>query len=228
MMQRLMSIAERQLHLIIAGNWEAVDPELVEYLEDELENDPREDLVGVAFCLLKMGISPEKAVSLLSWKEFESFCMKGLQIQGMEAFGGVRFKQGGRRYEIDVLGIGEDKILLIDCKMWSMRGRSNKMRLAAEEHLRRAIAFDEAMRSEKIRGFSKEEGRSNIIPIVVSWLEVTLTRSREGLAVVSLRDFPRFLDSLDELEDDFFRIETNYRIRAMKGFPSRGKLPLRS
>ncbi|MEM1984092.1 MAG: hypothetical protein QXW76_02400 [Candidatus Korarchaeum sp.] len=211
---RLM--VERQLHLMIAGDWESVDPELIEYLEEELGGDPRRDPVGVAFCLLKLGIPPERATSLLNWREFEIFCVRGLQLHGMDTLRGVRFKQGGKGYEVDILGVGDELSLLIDCKMWSMRGRSGRIRSAAKEHLVRTMAFNEAMEFGAVEGLVKEEGRSYLIPVVVSWLEVDITKSREGVALVSLRNFPRFLDSLDEIGDEFLRIEADYRIRVKR------------
>lgn len=225
---KLAELAEKQLHLMVAGNWEAVDPELIDYLEENLGVSPEEDRVGVAFCLLKLGVSPERATSLLDWRDFEAFCMRGLQIHGMDALGRLRFKRGSRRYEIDVLGLGGGLSLLIDCKMWSMRRRASKMEHAAEEHLIRAMAFDEAMRSGSIVELEKEEGRSYIIPVIVSWLEIGLTKSKRGVAVLSLRNFPRFLDSLDELKDEFLGIETDYKIRIRRGAPSQRRLPQRS
>lgn len=225
MLSILKELAERQLHLMILGDWKSVDPKLLEYLEDELGTEPERDPIGVAFCLLKIGVSPERAISLLSWKDFEAFCMRGLQIHGMEAIRGLRFKDD-RRYEIDVLGIGEKLILLIDCKMWSMRGRSGKIEPAARDHLRKAKAFDEAMRSGSINGLIKESGKSQIIPFIVSWLDTGVVRSKEGVAIVSLRNFPNFLNSLDELED-FVKIDVDYRIKIRRETPSRNLSVLR-
>ncbi|MDW8036303.1 MAG: hypothetical protein RMI85_07590 [Candidatus Korarchaeum sp.] len=225
---RLAEIAEKQLHLIIAGYWEAVDPDLIEYLEEELGDNPREDPVGVAFCLLKLGIPPERATSLLNWKDFEAFCTRGLQIHGMDALERLRFKQGSKRYEIDVLGVGGDVNLLIDCKMWSAKRRSSKVEYAAKGHLVKAMAFNEAMRSGTISSLEKEEGRSCIVPVIVSWLETGLMRSKEGSAVVSLRNFPRFLESLVELEEEFLRIEADYKIRIKREVLSQRKPPQRS
>jgi Holliday junction resolvase len=221
----LKELAERQLHLMILGDWKGVDPELLEYLEGELGAEPERDPIGVAFCLLKIGVSPERATSLLSWKDFENFCMRGLQIHGMEAIRGLRFKND-RRYEIDVLGIGEKLILLIDCKMWSMRGRSGRIESIARDHLRKAKAFDEAMRSESINDLIKESGKSQIIPVIVSWLDTGVVRSKEGVAIVSLRNFPSFLNSIDELED-FLKIDVDYRIKIRRETHSRNLSVLR-
>jgi hypothetical protein len=207
----LKDLAESQLHLMILGDWKRVDPKLLEYLEDELGTEPERDPIGVAFCLLKIGVSPEKATSLLSWKDFEAFCMRGLQIHGMEAIRGLRFKND-RKYEIDVLGVSDEFILLIDCKMWSVRGRPGKIESVARGHLRKAEAFDEAMRSGSIDCLIKEHGESQIIPVIVSWLDTGVVRSREGVAIVSLRNFPSFLNSLDELEE-FVRIDVDYRVK---------------
>lgn len=225
---RLAELAEKKLHLMVSGNWEAVDPDLIDYLEENLEASPREDPVGVALYLLKLGVSPERATSLLDWRGFEALCMRGLEMHGMETLGRLRFKRGSKRYEIDVLGVSEDSSLLIDCKMWSVRGRASKMEQAAEEHLIRAMAFDEAMRSGSIIELEKEKGRSRIIPVVVSWLETGLMKSKRGVAVLSLRNLPRFLDSLGELEDEFLGIEADYKIKIRRGAPSRMGLPQRS
>jgi hypothetical protein len=225
MSSMLKDLAERQLHLMILGDWKRVDPKLLEYLEGELGTEPEKDPIGVAFCLLRIGVSPEKATSLLSWKDFETFCMRGLQIHGMEAIRGLRFKND-RRYEIDVLGIGEGLILLIDCKMWSTKGRSGKIESVARDHLRKAKAFDEAIRFDSIDGLIRGTGKSQIIPVIVSWLDTGVVRSKDGVAIVSLRNFPSFLNSIDELED-FLKIDVDYRIKIRRETPSRNLSVLR-
>lgn len=211
----LAETARRQLHLIVAGDWSSIDRRLIEYFEDELGTDPSKDPVGVAFCLLKLGIPPEKATTLLSWKEFEGFCMRGLQLCGMEALGRIMFKHHGRRYEIDVLGLRNDLSLILECKMWSMRTRSSKIVAEAKKHLTRVLAFNEAMKSGSIELLSRKSGKSFLIPVIVSWLDVGSTRFEGKVAIVSLSVFPRFLEALDELKEDF--IEADYRITLREG-----------
>lgn len=217
----LSELAKKQLHLIVAGDWSSVNGRLLGYLEEELGAHPSEDPVGAAFCLLKLGIPAEKAVSLLNWREFEAFCLRGLQLNGMEAISGVRFGHGSKRYEIDVLGLGDDVSLLLECKMWSMKTRFSKILSEVKKHMDRTLAFCETIKSNCIDNICREHGRSFLVPIIVSWLNMGPVKFEGKVALVSLSDFPKFLNILDEIKEDFIKLD--YRI-TLKGAPSRNQL----
>lgn len=222
----MREIALRSIHLMVSGNWEQVPSELLAYLKDELGRDPKEDLVGASFLLIKLGVSPEKAVALLHWKGFEKLCERGLEINSFHTKRNIRFKVEGRKHEIDVLAWDSDIIMALDCKMWS-KGRSPrayKVMEAADKQYKRSEALKQALEIGKIEGLKIEEGKSVIVPCVVTWLDFGVALSKKGVPIVPLSKLPSFLNDIRSMIDEVAVLEVNRRIR--RGGPSQHQLPL--
>lgn len=222
----LREAALRSIHLMMSGSWERVPSELLAYLRKELDKDPREDLVGVSFLLIKLGVNPEKAVALLKWRGFEQLCERGLEIAGFHTKRNVRFRVEGRKHEIDVLAWDPDIILTLDCKMWSKGGspKAYKIIEAADNHYERSEALKQAIELGKIEGLKTEEGKSFIVPCVITWLDFGVVLSRKGVPIVPLSKLPSFLNDIRSLLGEVAVLETKRRIR--REASSQHQLPL--
>ena len=220
--------ALRSLHLMVAGRWEAIPGGLLSYLEETLGFHPSEDPVGTAFLLIGLGVSPERAIALLNWRDFEVLCERGLQISGFSTRRGVRFSFGGRRYEVDVLAVDSDLALVIDCKMWSKGGtpRASKILEAAEHQLERAIALKGAIERGLVPELGTEPGRGSMVPCVVTWLDFGTRLSKSGVPVIPVSKLPSFLNDLREMLDEIRVIDTDFRIQIGRGASSQPRLPL--
>lgn len=99
-----------------------------------------EDRLKLAIAAVRFGATIEDSASTLSWKEFESFCLKVLEENGYSCCQGFRFKTPkGRRYECDVVATMNTLILLADCKHYA--GRVKGLKVAVDKHLERARGF---------------------------------------------------------------------------------------
>ena len=157
------------------------------------------DYEVLIFNLLKKGFSIEEILFYLGWKELESICAALLSLNSFKILKNLRFKSGGRRYEIDVVGIKGDKILLIDCKKWRRYPISGVLK-AVEKQLERAIAFSKVLEKTQVAKFVNFYNEALLIPMVVT-LTVDFKGSCPVVPVSMLKDFlDHFEDFLDNME----------------------------
>ena len=137
----------------------------------------------VALSLCSLGVPLEDVSSLLSWKEFESFCADLLRSAGYNVRENVRLRKPTA--QIDIVAIGTSLVLSVDCKHWK-RGASPST-LAK-------VARDQNKRNELLR-----KGLSDPRPIVS--VIITLAQQGErfvaGAAVVPLSALRSFLNTAD-------------------------------
>jgi Holliday junction resolvase-like predicted endonuclease len=138
-------------------------------------------LVAVSLC--SIGVQPEEVSSLLSWKEFESFCGDLLRSAGYEVRENVRLRKPTA--QIDLVATGASMVLSIDCKHWK---RSASVSTLAK------VAQDQRKRNGLLR-----KTLSDSLPIasVIITLSQQAERFVDGAAVVPLYSLRSFLDSVE-------------------------------
>jgi len=137
----------------------------------------------------------EQIIEEIDWKDFEELVTEILEKHDFKTHHNFRFKTE-RRYEIDVLGIRNDIILLIDCKQWG-KGRYKK------SALKNAINHQK-QRTEQLKTFLKNNiiaqaklkitrlAKTTFIPLIVTWLEEDLIEY-ENVLIVPIWKFNEFL-----------------------------------
>jgi restriction endonuclease len=68
----------------------------------------------------------ERAMRALTWQEFEKFSEECLLRAGFKTQKGVIFSDGGRRWQIDLVGVKNQILLAVDCKHWKAPNYSFK------------------------------------------------------------------------------------------------------
>ncbi len=119
----------------------------------------------------------EQIIEEIDWKDFEELVARILEKYYFKTYHNFRFKTE-RRYEIDVLGIRNNVIFVIDCKQWG-KGRYKK------SALKNAIN-DQKQRTEQLKKFLKNNiiaqtklritklSKTTFISLIVTWLEEDL------------------------------------------------------
>jgi Holliday junction resolvase-like predicted endonuclease len=138
----------------------------------------------VAMTLCSIGVPPEDVSSLLSWKEFESFCADLLRAAGFAVRENVRLRKPTA--QIDIVAEGASVVLSVDCKHWK-RGASASA-LAK-------VAQDQHRRNESLRKTIPDA--PPIISVVITFAQQP-ERFASGAAVVPLFALRSFLNSLDD------------------------------
>ncbi len=137
----------------------------------------------------------EEIIEEIDWKDFEELVTKILEKHDFNTHHNFRFKTG-RRYEIDVLGIRNEIILLIDCKQWG-RGRYKKSAL-------KNATNNQKQRTKQLKRFLKNNiiaqnklkitklSGTKFITLIVTWLEEDLIE-HENVLIVPIWKFNEFL-----------------------------------
>lgn len=97
----------------------------------EVDNVKR---LRLAIYALHMGADAELLTSLLRWNEFEDFAALVLEQNGWVVMKNVRFKEGGRQWQIDVVGYRKPVVVCVDCKHWHRRICTSALSKIAASH----------------------------------------------------------------------------------------------
>ncbi|MEM2098788.1 MAG: nuclease-related domain-containing protein [Candidatus Bathyarchaeia archaeon] len=77
--------------------------------------------LNIAIKAISLGADFETVARMLLWREFEEIAATALKRAGYIVTKNLRFKQGERKWEIDIVGCRKPIVLCIDCKHWQRR-----------------------------------------------------------------------------------------------------------
>jgi hypothetical protein len=137
----------------------------------------------VALCLCSLGVSPEIVSSLLSWKEFESFCAHLFRAAGYEVKENIHLRKP--RAQIDLLALGPSLILSVDCKHWKRWAPISMLSRVVKDQLRRNLLLRRTITDPR-----------PIFPVILTLVQQG-ERFVDGAAVVPLLTLRSFLGSVE-------------------------------
>ncbi len=133
--------------------------------------------------MLREGEGIESIVKDMTWQDFEGIVSEIFSANGFRTFRNFRFSSKKKRYEIDVVAVAPPRIMLTDCKHWSVRqGKSTGLRAAAEGQGRRAEEFASKMQEFGMLGVERWK-RAAIIPVVVTLYQESVIESNGTFVV---------------------------------------------
>jgi Holliday junction resolvase-like predicted endonuclease len=115
-----------------------------------------------------LGADIESLSRFLGWQEFEEITAEVLEQNGYATKRTVRFKQRGRRWEIDVVGCRKPLVLCIDCKHWSRGVHLSSLQRMAQDQAERVAAFAEFLPSTKLNLPCSSWEKAKFIPVILS------------------------------------------------------------
>ena len=124
--------------------------------------------VKLAVKAVELGAGVERISDFLSWREFEEIASVALDLNGYVAARNVHFTQGGRRWEIDVVGCKKPLVVCIDCKQWHHGMNPSTLARIAESQARRVDAFSKALPNVKLALPCVKWEKAQFIPVIVS------------------------------------------------------------
>ena len=116
---------------------------------DRVEVDS-ESRLKIAVKAASLGADIQNISDMLCWQEFEEIAAIALKINGYTVKKNVRFKHGGRRYEIDVVGCRKPLVVCIDCKRWQHAIAASALRKIVEEQSQRTDALADTLPNAQI------------------------------------------------------------------------------
>ena len=149
----------------------------------------------VAIAALKLGADFEKVCQYLKWDEFEGFSMKVLEYHNYNVLKNLRFKDGKKRWEIDLLACKKPVIISVDCKHWKSNWSRGTISRLAEVQVARTRSL--AMILPKIWDkLALEHWRGvKVLPIILS-LRPGPFKLHNNVPIVSIFQFQSFLSDL--------------------------------
>ncbi len=127
-----------------------------------------EDRLKMAVTAVTMGATIEESASMLSWKEFESFCTKVLEENGYSCVQEFRFKSiRGQRFECDILAIRKPLLVMADCKHYL--GRVKGLRTIVEKQRKRVDALSKSVPTV-VRSIPQivEWNEAEVVPVIIT------------------------------------------------------------
>ncbi|MEM4315606.1 MAG: nuclease-related domain-containing protein [Nitrososphaerota archaeon] len=122
-----------------------VDPDLAAQVIEMYWRAEPSSRVLTAIKALEHGCDPSSVARLLSWGEMESFTMEAGRRTGYRVFGNIHFREGRKRYQVDLILWRDSVCLIVDCKRWAkpltgktlldVAGRQEVRTKALAEHL---------------------------------------------------------------------------------------------
>lgn len=176
------------------------------YLHDGFLQTSALQRVGLAVRALQLGADNERVSGFLEWKEFERLTAAALDMHGYAVKLNLRFRQGGRSWEMDIIGCRRPLVVCVDCKHWRRGLYPSKLRKVVDEQVKRTVAFSEFVPNQKVRVECASWEETTLIPVVVS-LVPTSFRFYNGTPIVPILQLQDFLVQLPMCSDSLRRIE---------------------
>jgi len=177
--------------------------ELLSKLQNEGLISMRGNLVEVTFSqradlgafAVQHGADPLTVSALLSWQEFESISAIAFERNGYRVAKNLRFRQGGRKWEMDIIGMREPLLVCADCKQWRHGLNLSALQRITEAQVARAKALScsPSMLFEKLKCNRTE--RITLVPVVIS-LIATKSKFYSGTPIVPVFQLHDFLNQL--------------------------------
>ena len=149
--------------------------------------------LGDVQSIVKDGKDVENIAKEMTWQDFEGIAAEIFAANGFRTHRNFRFSSKKKRYEIDVVAMDSPRIILADCKHWSIRqGKTSGLRAAAEAQKVRAIEFASKIQEYGLLGI-QEWKPATVIPMVITLYQESIVEGN-GTFVVPLFKLNSFIE----------------------------------
>jgi Holliday junction resolvase-like predicted endonuclease len=147
--------------------------------------------VKIAIKAASLGADLQTISHLLCWQEFEEIAAEALKNNGYAVQRGLRFKHGGRRWEIDVVGCRKPLIVCIDCKRWQHAIGPSALKKIVDSQIERTHALADSLPNPKIDLACTKWEKAKFVPAVLSLFQSAYKFIYEVpvVPVLQLQDF---------------------------------------
>ncbi len=179
----------------------------------------------IADCASVIGSDLKTVSKLLDYRGFEGFICEILKRNGFSTLKNFRFsdkslfkrKTNQIRYEIDIVGIFKNYVLLIDAKQWNRKDSFGAINKAANLQYQRAVALKENLEVLsglvlKILGNSANPKKLmplTLFPIIVALEDSWIKTNENQVPLVSIYTLNAFLQEFEWYIDSFQKVVIN-------------------
>lgn len=161
---------------------------------DVVEADDMQRL-RLAVYAVNLGADLEQTSSLLLWQEFEGMAAFALRQNEYGVIKNLRFKHGGRRWEIDIVGYKKPFVICIDCKHWHHGLSPSASKRITIEQTERTEALAKSLPNPAIKAEFTSWTMTRLIPAILS-LTTGVSKFHDNVPIVSVLQLQDFLTQL--------------------------------
>ncbi len=138
-----------------------------------------------------LGADIEHISDLLCWQEFEEIAAIALKKNGYVVQKNFRFKNGPKRWEIDVVGCKKPIVICIDCKHWQRAISPSALRKIVDLQTQRARALADSLPSINTKLECVKWEKAKFMPAVLSLIpsDYKFYQKVPVVPVLQLQDF---------------------------------------
>lgn len=151
--------------------------------------------LGLAVRAVSLGADLEAVSRLLQWQEFETMAAFALAQNGYNVTRNLRFKHGGRRWEIDIVGCRKPLVMCIDCKHWQRRLSLSELKKIVDKQIERTKALAKSLPDPSIKVECVKWDYARFTPSVLSLVEGNF-RFLDDVPIVPVFKLQDFLNNL--------------------------------
>jgi Holliday junction resolvase-like predicted endonuclease len=178
-------------------------------LEDGHVEISAEQQLGLVILAIQGGVDVERACKAIGWQAFEDLVMAVLDANGVATRKHFRFQSHERRFEIDVLGLKEPVIFVIECKHWNQSWQRSATMKIVEKQIQRTKALNNAFQEHLVRLGVDGWSDARLLPMVLT-LSLTPFKTYKNVPVIPVFYLQAFIN--DEMRAHFDKF-TFYPLR---------------
>jgi len=163
-----------------------------------------------------LGADVQVISHLLCWQEFEEIAAFALKNYGYTVVNNVRFKNSGRRFEIDVVGCRKPLVICIDCKHWQHAIGASSLKKIVESQIERAKALADCLPNSKVSLECTKWTGAKFFPAIISLFPSPYKYYYEVpiVPILQLQDFlnqlPVYTQSLKHFSQNFTNLRHDF------------------
>ena len=138
-----------------------------------------------------MGADIERVSAFFSWQEFEEIATFALEKNGYAAIKNMRFKNEGKRWEIDAVGCRKPLVLCVDCKHWRRGLKPSGLKRIVEAQVKRTHALLNTLPAVSLKLECAKWKKAKFVPVILSLIPSNLKFYRDVpvVPILQLQDF---------------------------------------
>jgi Holliday junction resolvase-like predicted endonuclease len=169
-------------------------------LDDGRVEISAEQQLGLVILAIQGGVDVERACKAIGWQAFEDLVMAVLDANEVTTRKHFRFQSHERRFEIDVLGLKEPVIFVIECKHWNQSWQRSATMKIVEKQIQRTKALVNAFQEHRVRLGVGGWSNARLLPVVLT-LSMTPFKTYKNVPVVPIFYLQTFIN--DEMTAHF-------------------------
>jgi hypothetical protein len=165
------------------------------YLKDGFLKVDSDGRLMLAVKSVSMGADIERVSTFFSWQEFEEIATFALEKNGYAAIKNVRFKNEGKRWEIDAVGCRKPLVLCVDCKHWHRGLKPSGLKRIVEAQVKRTHALLNTLPAVSLKLECAKWKKAKFVPVILSLIPSSF-KFYDNVPVVPILQLQDFLMQL--------------------------------